>query len=101
MKGDMLVLSLRQLSSKRKPALDDEYSTAVRGAIKLRSGRTLVANDWERERETFAGAMGGEYCPLPWRWACGMDGDVDGDDDGEKVGNGDGELDLDTGRSST
>jgi hypothetical protein len=52
------------------------------------------ARDWERERETFASALGGE------RGCCiRVAGDVDGDDEGEKVGYG--EVDWDRDGSSS
>jgi hypothetical protein len=59
-----------------------------------------VAIDWERERETLAGATGGEYWPTGRGRFEGMDGELDGDDDGEKVGNAEGDAGLDDGRSS-
>jgi hypothetical protein len=62
-KGDMLLESLLGQGSSKRRLVGE--SKVVMGMIKLRSGRLPVAMDWERERETLAGAMGGEYCAPP------------------------------------
>lgn len=75
-------------------------SGLVRGPIQGRSmadGRTPVASDCERDRETLLAALGGEWGSGCWRRAAG---DVDGVEVGENVGKGDVDCERDGTSSS-
>lgn len=72
-------------------------SGLARGPIHGRSmadGRTPVARDWERDRETLLAALGGEWGSGCWRRAAG---EVEGVEVGENVGKGE----VDWGREGT